>query len=190
MFIAHNRNSVKLQAKKCGRKVGGFTMVEMMTAAGVGTLVLMVVAMIFSSSSRSFCTIGNYITMDQSSRNALDQMTKDIRASKNISFCSSNQVVLNFWSSTNGVLTNLIYRWDASTKQLTRWKNVEATTNTLLDGCDWLQFSMFDRNFSNTTDIARGKVLSVAWRCSQTVLGKKMTTEDMQEAQIVMRNKP
>jgi hypothetical protein len=31
--------------------------------------------------------------------------------------------------------------------------------------------------------------LSVNWKCSRTILGNKSTTEDMQQALIVIRNK-
>ena len=91
--------------------------------------------------------------------------------------------------------TNLTFYYDPSARQLLKWKT-GGQTNVLLSNCDSLKFSMFGNvpqaggTFATTTTVSQGKSISVAWRCSRTVLGKKINTEDMQEAQIVIRNKP
>ena len=59
--------------------------------------------------------MGNYVSMEQSSRSALDQMTRDIRKSKNLLSFATNQLVFNY----NGT-TNLIYAYDPATRRLTR----------------------------------------------------------------------
>lgn len=166
------------------------TLVEMMVGIGVGSLVLMSIMAVYVTSSRSFVGMGNYVVMEQSSRGALDQMTRDIRKSKNLVSFSTNQLVFNY----NGA-TNLTYLYNPSTRQLTQWKT-GGKTNVLLSQCDSLTFSMFSNipqaggTFSNTTSVTQGKCISVAWKCSRTILGKKSTTEDMQESLIVIRNKP
>ena len=78
---------------------------------------------------------------------------------------------------------------------MTSWKT-GGTTNTLLTQCDALQFSMFNNvpqpgaTFTNAASVASAKAISVSWRCSRTILGAKVNTENMQEALIVIRNKP
>jgi len=166
------------------------TLVEMIVGVGVGSLVLMSVMAVYVTSSRSFAGMGNYVAMEQSSRSALDQMTRDIRRSKNLVNFSTNQLVFNFSGTTN-----LTYFYDSESQQLTQWKT-GGPTNILLAHCDSLTFSMFSNipqaggTFSNTASVTQGKCISVAWKCSRTIVGKKSTTEDMQQSLIVIRNKP
>jgi prepilin-type N-terminal cleavage/methylation domain-containing protein len=169
----------------------GFTLVELMVSMGVGALVLTGVAAVFLASNISFSAVGNYVSLDRSSENALDQMSRDIRRSANLTSFAANQLVFNYVGSTNLVLT-----YDASAGNLTSWKTGDAATNILLTGCDSLQFSMYSSipqsggNLTNTTTISKAKAISVNWRCSRTILGKRRNTEDTQEAVIVIRNKP
>jgi type II secretory pathway pseudopilin PulG len=179
--------------KKPGRAGGttrGMSLVEMLVATGVGSLVLLSIMTVLVTSNRTFASMGNYVAMEQASRNALDQMTREIRRSKNLISFSTNQLVFNFSGTTN-----LTYFYDAQSRKLSQWKTGEQT-NVLLSGCDSVAFSMYSNIpqpggvFSNTTVVAQGKSISVAWRCSRTILGKKFDTEDMQQALIVIRNKP
>ena len=168
----------------------GMTLVELMVATGVGSLVLASIVTVFVTSNRTFVSMGNYVAMDQASRIALDQMTRDIRKSKNILTFSTNKLVFNYSGTTN-----LTYLYDLESRQLVQWKT-GGQTNVLLSSCDLLTFSMFSNipqaggALTSTTDVNKGKAISVAWRCSRKILGKKVNTEDMQEAQIVIRNKP
>jgi hypothetical protein len=172
------------------RQVRGMTLVELLVGVGVGSLVLLSVMTIFLTSNTSFVAMGNYVTMEQKSSSALSQMTRDIRKSKNLLSFATNQLVFNF----NGI-TNLIYAYDPTTRQLTQWKT-GGQTNILLTECDSLAFSMYSNlpqpggSLTNTTSVTQGKCISVAWKCSRTIIGRKSNTEDMQEAIIVIRNKP
>ncbi len=183
----HGFNSTSGKSRGATRAM---TLVELLVSTGVGSLVLASVMTVFVTSNRTFVGMGNYVVMEQASRNALDQMTRDIRVSKNLVSFATNQIVFNYLGTTN-----LTYLYDPNTRQLLQWKT-SGKTNVLLSGCDSLKFSMFSNIpqpggvFSNTTSITQGKSISVAWRCSRTILGKKVNTEDMQEAQIVIRNKP
>ena len=166
------------------------TLVELLVGIAVGSLVLLSVMTIFLTSNRSFVSMGNYVTMEQKSSSALGQMTRDIRRSKNLLSFATNQLVFNFSGTTN-----LIYAYDPATRRLTQWKT-GGQTNVLLSECDSLTFSMYSNLpqpgglLSNTTSVTQGKCISVAWKCSRTIIGKKYNTEDMQEAIIVIRNKP
>ena len=167
------------------------TLIELLVAIGVGSLLLMIIMVVFASSGRSFAAMGNYVDLDRASRNALDRMSRDIRRAKNLISYSTNQLVFNFAGTTN-----LIYEFDPDAGVLTSWKTGDSSTNYLLTGCEKLEFSMY-RNiplaggvFAKTTIPAEGKSISVAWKCSRKILGKKVNSEDMQEALIVIRNKP
>ena len=183
-------NSFPVPRGRTNTSQRGMTLVELMVACGVGTLVLASVAMIFASSSRSFVAIGNYIEMDRSSRSALDKMTRDIRNARDLISFSSTQIVLR------DAATNAFgYSWTSNSAQLVQWQ-ANGTTNVLLTGCDSLKFSMFKHvplpGGTNAPTIipAEGKAISVAWKCARTIFKKKYNSEDMQQAVIVIRNKP
>jgi hypothetical protein len=167
------------------------TLAEMMVSVGVGFLVLTLVAAVFMSSSFSFTAMGNYVTMDQSSRSALDQMTRDIRRSRDLTSFATNQLVFTFSGTTN-----LIYKYDSSSGNLTSWKTGDTVTNVLLKGCNYLQFSMYNNvpqtggTLNTAATVGQAKAISVNWRCSRSILGRRNTTEYIQEAVIVIRNKP
>ena len=168
----------------------GMTLVEMMVACGIGCLLLTGLAMVFASSSRSFVAIGNYIEMDRSSRAAMDQMTRDIRTARNLISFSPTGIVL-----TDANTNKFGYNWSATSGELRQWKS-SGVTNVLLAGCDSLKFTMYKHiplaggTNAPTTVPAEGKAISVSWKCARMIFGKKYNTEDMQQAVIVIRNKP
>jgi hypothetical protein len=169
---------------------GGWMLAESMIAIAIGVTFLVAVMGIFISSSISFVEIGNYINMDRQSRNALDRMTTNIRNSKTLTSFDPAALVFNYDSAGS---TNLTYRYDSSSGSLTEeWKvNGATTVKTLMTGCSSLAFSLFDRDLAPTTDTSPGggKVISIAWQCTSTALGRT-NSEYMQQAQIVIRNQP
>jgi len=171
------------------RPVGhrGFTLPEMMVSVAVGSLILAAMAMVFMTSARSFAAMANYVEMDAGSRNTLDQMTRDVRQAGDLVQFSPTYLKFTTFGQTNSFL---IYSWVATSGCLTEWETGNSITNLLLSGCDQLSFSMYDSSFSATTNISQAKGIGVNWTCSRTILGNKTTTEDMQQALIVMRNKP
>ncbi len=169
------------------RAVGGMTLPELLVAVGVGSIVLMVVAMVFMNSARSFAATASYVSMDAKSRNALDHMTREIRQAGNLVEFSPTHLKFARYGLTNAFL---VYDWDAGSRQLTQWKTGEGAPYPLLTECDQLTFSMYNSSFAPAATIAQSKGISVRWACSRMMLGKKTTTEEMQQALIVMRNKP
>ena len=166
------------------KKCSGLTLIEMMVAFSVGGLVLMSMGLIFVTSSRSFAAMSNYVSMDRDSRKALDQMTRDIRRSQNLTTFTTNRLVFQYAGTTN-----LVYNWDPASARLTQWKT-GGQTNTLLTNCVFLKFAMTDNTLTPTTGVSQGKTISVAWKCSQRVVGTTVTSDDMQQALVVIRNKP
>ncbi len=175
--------------KRPSKVCPGMTLVEMMVAVAIGSMILMSMAMVFASSSRSFVAIGNYIEMDRSSRHTMDLMTRDIRNARNLVTFSPTQIVL-----TDAATNKFGYSWTAGSGNLIGWKG--GTTNVLLSGCDSLRFSMYKHvplaggTNAPTSLPAEGKAVGVSWTCARKILGKKYNTEDMQQAVIVIRNKP
>jgi hypothetical protein len=169
---------------------GGWMLTESVMAIGIGISFMVAVMGIFVSSSISFAEVGNYINMDRKSRNALDKMTSNIRNSSTLTSFDPALLVFNYDSAGT---TNLTYRYDSSSGKLTEEWTVsgDTTVTTLLTGCNSCAFSLYSRDLVATTDTSAGqaKVISIAWQCSSTTLGRT-NTEYMEQAQIVIRNQP
>ena len=169
------------------RETSGLTILEMLVAASLASLVFAATAMLWIFSARSFTALGNYGDLDKASRNALDNMSREIRQTKGLTSFSSTSITLKDWD--NGALT---YVYDSSARTLTRQKG---GTNTLLLGqCDFLNFDISQRNPSNNftfypeTNFTLAKLIDVSWKCSRKILGAKINTESVQTAKIVIRN--
>jgi prepilin-type N-terminal cleavage/methylation domain-containing protein len=170
----------------CSKATQAMTLVEMMVTIAVGSIILTVVASAFATGTTSFAAISNYVGMDGDSRNTLDHMTREIRQAGNLVEFSPTHLKFGYHSQTNSFL---VYDWNATSGQLTEWNTAGTTTNILLTGCDRLAFSLYDLSFAPTSSPSQGKSINVSWTCSRTILSRK-TTEDMQQALIIIRNRP
>jgi type II secretory pathway pseudopilin PulG len=170
------------------RQQAAFTLVEVMVASVLATLVLLVVVMLSWYSGRSFAAIANYVTLDQTSQFALDKMSREVREARRLTGYTTNSLTL---LDVDNNLLQFVY--DPETRTLVRVSGGQ--TNILLTGCDVLQFSKYQRNsISNTFDaydpayVTNTKLIQVSWVCSRNILGAKANTESVQSAKIVLRN--
>ena len=187
MNLNHSpRTYSKLKRYPNTKALQGMTLVELMVAVAIGSLILGVIAVASMTSTLWFASLANYVDMNAKSRNALDQMTLQIRQAGALTEFSPTRLKFAAQGQTNSFL---VYDWDAATGSLMEWKTGDSTTNTLLTGCDQLAFSLYNSSFAPTTNVSQSKGLSVKWNCSRTILGRT-TTEDMQQALIVIRNNP
>ncbi len=150
-------------------------------------------------SSIHFLAMTNYVSMDDQSRNALDQISREVRnASALVSFSTSNPQSLVLTNATLGQTTTLTY--DSATGNLTMSKTGQ-TIQTLLTGCGAFSFQLFDRYpntntfsfYPSTNGVGQVtalycKVIDMNWKCSRNILGSKLNTEIVQTAQVVLRN--
>ena len=171
------------------RRAAAFTLIEMMVGSGLGLLVLGSILSFSIYSGRSFAAMANYLDLDQSTQLTLDKMSREIRQVNNV--VSANPTNLTFQDFDGA---NLQYVYDARNKVLTRIKG--STRQTLLTGCDSLQFSVYQRTPSNgtfqpwpTSTVTNAKLVQLTWNCSRTILGSKANTESMQSAKVVIRKK-
>jgi hypothetical protein len=133
--------------------------------------------------------MGNYGDLDRASRNALDILSRDVRQSRQLLTYTPKQISLR--ANDNSTLT---YSFNPSTGNLTRQNG--GTNKVLLTQCDYLNFSIYQRNPSNSWSwypvssnlIATTKLIDVSWKCSRKILGAKVNTESVQTAKIVIRN--
>ena len=172
------------------RRKAAYTLIEVMVASALGLLTVTVVAMLFWFSSRSFAATANYVALDQNSQLALDKMSREVRQARKLVGYSSTS--LNLLDVDNNPLE---FVWDKDSRRLMRISGDQ--TNTLLTGCDFLQFSKYQRNtISNTFDavetavVTNTKLIQVSWTCSRKIFGATVNTntESVQSSKITLRN--
>ena len=170
----------------------GWTLVEIMIASGLGTLILAAVLSTFIYMNRTLSATANYEELDRESRYALDVMTRAIRQ------CA----MLTNWTSTSLAFTNrdgtlLSIAWDSNSGQLTYINQYPpAVTNVLLKDCISLTFSAYQRTpisgttmlFDTTSATTNTKCIVMDWVCRKTNYMSSRETESVQTAKVVMRN--
>jgi len=189
-----------------GRAQSAFTLIEMVVATAVASIVFLAVASMTIYSSRSFCSLLNYTDLDQYSRMALDLMVRDIRSSDGLAYAGNavtdtngniigyGQIILN----NSGGSSNLSYTFDSASGGLWRTNGVPGAAGTLVSTnliqCSNLVFSTYsDRTTNGTfdqfpeTNAPNVRMIKVNWTCTRTILGQKMNTESVQSAKIVFR---
>ncbi|MDB6067298.1 MAG: hypothetical protein JWR26_3506 [Pedosphaera sp.] len=167
---------------------GGFTLVELMIATGLGSLLLLVVASLMVFGTRSFVAMANYLDLDQHSQQTLDQVSREIRQADHLTSFATNDLA---FVDNSGV--SVEYKYDANARTLAKIKS--GVTNTLLTGCDSLTFSMYQRTPTSntfepfaTTTYTNAKMIEITWNCSRTILSAKANTESIQSAKVEIRN--
>lgn len=162
---------------------------EFLVASGISAIVVTVVVTLIVYSARSFAAMANYASLDRASRNALDTMSKEIRQTKELTSSTANS--LTFLDYDNGTLA---YTYDSSARTLTRSKDGVSDATPLLTECDYLEFSIYQRNpvggsydVYPTATADTCKLVQLNWKCSRTILGAAINTECVQSAKIVIR---
>jgi len=185
------------------------SLVEMLVAIGISGIVFTAVGTMIFFSGRSYAALANYVDLDNKSRKALDQMSKEIRQVDGVtgigtSTLSGGKVITNrlviSGKETDGTAYTITYDYNpnGANKPLTRNKTggLYPGTTTLLTGCSYLNFGMYTRvpkdgsmdNFA-ATDLATCKVVQIDWICSRGIFNKSDNTESVQSAKVVIRKK-
>ncbi len=183
------------------RFAAAWTIMEMSIAMCVSSILMAALMQTSLFTSRSFVAMGNYSDLDRASRNALDNMTRDIRQAK---VFSPLYYSTNFMYFTNMDNSYFGYAWNPNDKTVSRingnYNPANSTffnlqTNVVLTGCDFFSFRIWLRNptngflfpYSANGSPVDTKLVDVSWRCSRRVLAQ-FNTESVQTAKIVMRN--
>ena len=171
------------------RHSAAFTLVELMIASSLGVLGTAAVLSFILFSARSTAALDNYFDLNLKTQLAMDKMSQQIRQVKKLTACSTTN--LTFRDYDYGVLR---YNYNPVRQELTRTKNGE--TQTLLTGCNSLQFSLFQRTpLSNTFQAhstatsTNTKAIQFSWNCSRSAARGQANTESMRSAVVVIRDK-
>ena len=190
----------RIARQPAARKERAMTLMELMVAMAIGSIVLVVVAVLVIFAARSFAALTNYQALDEASSFTADNMSKEVReATKVVSFQSQGNSRWIVFANTNASPAYTFrYDWTAASRELTRQRSFEASPTVLLKGCDRWDFTFQQRTplagpgygFStNMINQDECKLVTMTWKCSRSINSTKLlNTETVQTAQIVLRN--
>ncbi|HWW02089.1 MAG TPA: prepilin-type N-terminal cleavage/methylation domain-containing protein [Candidatus Acidoferrum sp.] len=179
-----------------------WTLIEMMVAVAVFSIVAAALGTIFMFSLRSYAAMANYALLDQYDRQAMDLVTKEIRQAQSFVDYTSNATTRAL-IITNGDGVQVTYAFDSSKQRVTR-AGTDGSFKILLTNCNLLSFNLFMRPPAPPTNslfdgyppvIASGsgwqktvKVIQLSWKTSMSICPTPIVnSEDIQTACIVIR---
>jgi prepilin-type N-terminal cleavage/methylation domain-containing protein len=147
--------------RPAGRR--GFTLVEVMIAASLGTMVLAGVMSTFLMLGRSGANVANYSMMEAQSRRALEEFSQDLRMASGITWNSTSSITLtipNNYTPTLGIVT---YSYDSASETFNRSprdsSSAAGTTTTLINNVVSFSYARFDRiNNASTADTTTKRI--------------------------------
>jgi prepilin-type N-terminal cleavage/methylation domain-containing protein len=175
----------------------GWTLLEMMIAVGIFTIVGLALMGTYIFSVKSMASMYNYALLDVYNRQAMDQLTREIRQSKRVLAYTTNSITILTANDDGTLGPQVRYSFNATSKKMVRRNLSDNTSKMLLDNCSLLQFDLFTRcpsnavfgafpvavnNWSNTV-----KVLQLTWKTSVTQPSAIVNSENVQTARIVIR---
>ena len=97
------------------RRPAGFTLVELMVAGGIGSVILSGVLSVVLMMGRSGLSASNYADMEAQSRRAVDEFAQDVRMASNLTWNSSTSVTLTVPDNYAADGNKVTYALDNST---------------------------------------------------------------------------
>lgn len=185
-----NTESLRALERRRGKPHGaGMTLVEVMVALGVASILLLSLLSLHSFSIRSMAGLLNNVELERQSQHALDILSRDIR--QVLKMVDNTSTSLTFLDQDSAMLQ---FIYDPSSRTLRRVKGNRS--EMLLEGCDSLSFRIMQRNTQRSSfdqfpagSTATCKLIQIDWLCSRHILGSRLNTESMQSAKIVIRAK-
>jgi Tfp pilus assembly protein PilV len=174
-----------------------WSLLEMMLAVGVFSIASLALAAIFLFSVRSYAALANYAVLDQYNRQAMDQLTYEIRQAQKVTGYSSNSTSSSL-TILNGSGVSVTYTFDADNQRVLR-QGSDGTSKILLTNCNLLNFGLYMRPPTNGTfDVypvnidtnwqQMVKVVQLSWKTAMTISPTALVnSEDIQTARIVIR---
>jgi Tfp pilus assembly protein PilW len=181
-------------------RISGFSLAELAVTLGIGSIVLLVLGMLSFYGLQSFLVMGNCAALDEKSRLASDQITREVRQATR---------VLRYDVQPEGkllVLTNSLegysvaYFWNAETRTVSCDKTDQSPSLCLTD-CDVWNPTFFRNvplaatssylgatNESGTLDLNQARIVSLSWKCSRPVAVTKARTESAHTLRVALRN--
>lgn len=164
------------------------SLMEMMVAMGISSIVLVGITTLSFYTARSFAALSNYTSLDQQSQYTLDRLTKTIRQANGVAEYSNTNLVLDMSPDPP-----VQFAFLADEEKFVEIS--ESSITDLLTECQTVKFDLYQRNtqagsfsqFPHVTSTNTAKIVQVSWTCTREILGSKVNSESIQSAKIVIR---
>ncbi|MCZ6672045.1 MAG: prepilin-type N-terminal cleavage/methylation domain-containing protein [Verrucomicrobia bacterium] len=137
------------QSRNRKARRGGFTLVEMMITMGLLTMIIAIGLSAVTFISQSSTSLTNYTMMSKNSRNALEEIARDLRMGYNINSATSTKLDFNIFGKA-GTTQRIVYEYTANDKTLTR-KEDTFPVEIVLENLTNFQFNYFNLRREATT---------------------------------------
>ena len=192
----HTFNPSPPAARQCGGAASGLTLVELLMALGISSLLLAGVAALSLYGARSFSAIGNFAAIDADSRQAMDLLGRELRQGSAVFDLQTNLPVKSLSVTTDALGGAAKVAWDSQARTVTL--TAHGKDRVLLKECDYWDVKLYtglaipsatNISLNTTTNPYDCKLIRMSWKCSRTNQGQQFNTESPQRMQIVLQNK-
>ena len=173
-----------------------WTLVEMMVAVGIFSIGSIALMGSYLFCVKAMASLYNYALLDQYNRQAMDQLTREIRQARGVLAYTTNSITILTAQSDGSVGPNVTYSFSPGTKKMLR-TSTDGASKVLLNNCSLLSFQLFTRCPSNAVfgafPVATNnwqqtvKVLQLTWKTSILQPSGIANSENVQTARIVIR---
>jgi prepilin-type N-terminal cleavage/methylation domain-containing protein len=177
------------------RRQRGFTMVELMISATLGSFLLLAVVTSFLFMGRSGSNMQNYVEMEVQARRAIETFAEDVRMAKDATWNTSKSLTLTVVTST-GTTATRTYTYDSAAGTFSRVAGT--TTQRLITGISTFSFTAYKINtatidLSDSTTLASASSLTKQVQISLRTIRSTRTVTDATNsvisARFILRNK-
>lgn len=187
--------TIPLPKANRSRRARGFTLVEMMVAATLGSFLLLAVLTSFLFLGRTGANMQNYTEMEVQARRTIETFAEDVRMAKDATWNSATSLTLTVVNSS-GTTASRTYTYNSSTGTFTRLAGT--TTTTLLTGISTFSFTAYKINtdtidLTNSATLASAssltKQIQISLRAIRTTRTVSDATNSVISARFILRNK-
>lgn len=174
------------------RKVTAFTLIEVIIATAIGTIIIAGVMTAFIFLTKSFNAFSNYASMHADGRLATDRLSTDLQSAYDISSFNASNLVLAIptaFDSKGTVISNKTVSYSTINSAFYRNDSSLGVNELLASNIVQVTFSLFDHAGNTTAVLANAKGVQIDMQLRKSVVGLT-ESEDYVAARINMRNKP
>ena len=192
-----------LRSSPSGQAASGISLVEVLIAMAIGSLVLAAVSSLTMYGAKATTAMVNYTDLDSKSRYALDVISREIRQANSVLSFQTNLPVKTLTVTNASDATAITFTYDSNARTVVMSKTGQADLTALTE-CDRWDFSFYQRtpyvtatnisyypatNTAGVLTVSLCKLINLSWKCSRNIFAQKVNTESVQAAQIVLRTK-
>jgi prepilin-type N-terminal cleavage/methylation domain-containing protein len=176
----------------------GLTLMEMLVATALGSLLAGIIFTLGSFGQRSFALMANDSDLDLKSRNALRVLSDEVHQANAVTAFTSNAELTSLSLTNSREATLVTISWSPTDRKLILKESgaENHTDKVLLTACDRWDVGLYNRaptirsagvQLNPATSLPDCKIVSMAWSCSTNALKTKAASS--LSTQIALRNK-